>query len=147
MNNNTLGLLVGGLVPALLYGFSALAMKGGASFKVSTPNYMMIIGVVIFLTGLAIKPWLDTDSKLNGGAVAIAAASGLFWALGTTLVNFALVKYGSPLAQLTPLYNMNTLVAVVGGLIIFAEWKTVNSVPVAIGTLLVVAGGVLLSRA
>lgn len=131
MNNNTLGLLIGGLVPALLYGLSAIAMKAGAGFKVSTSNYMMIIGVVIFLTGLCSRPWLNSgDSSLSLKAVAIAVASGFFWALGTTFVNFAIVKFGSPIALLTPIYNMNTLVAVLGGMIIFAEWKTVDSLPV-----------------
>ncbi len=149
MNNSTLGLLIGGLIPALFYGLSAIAMKAGAGFKVSTSNYMMIIGVVIFLTGLAIKPWLGNteDDGLNLKAIAIVVASGLFWALGTTLVNFAIVKFDSPIALLTPLYNMNTLVAVLGGMILFAEWKTVNSLPVFIGTALVVCGGILLSRA
>ncbi len=148
MNNNTLGLLIGGLIPALFYGLSAIAMKAGAGFKVSTANYMMIIGVVIFLTGLAIQPWLgNSDNELTPKAIAIVVASGLFWALGTTLVNFAIVKFDSPIALLTPLYNMNTLVAVLGGMILFAEWKTVNSVPVFLGTALVVCGGVLLSRA
>ena len=75
MNNNTLGLLIGGLIPALFYGLSAIAMKAGAGFKVSTANYMMIIGVVIFLTGLVIQPWLgSSERELTPKAIAIVIA-------------------------------------------------------------------------
>ena len=41
---------------------------------------------------------------------------------------------------------MNTLVAVLGGMLLFAEWKTVQSLPIFIGLVLVVCGGVLLSK-
>ena len=41
---------------------------------------------------------------------------------------------------------MNTLVAVLGGMLLFAEWKTAQSLPVFIGSVLVVCGGVLLSK-
>jgi transporter family protein len=42
---------------------------------------------------------------------------------------------------------MDTLFAVLGGLILFAEWKSVNSLPVFLGTILIVVGGILVSRA
>lgn len=148
MNDNTLGIILGGLIPALLYGFSAITMKAGAGYKISTPDYLMTIGIVIFLTGLLIKPLLSTGKEsLNSTAIIFSISSGLLWALGTALVNYSILKFGTPIAILTPLYNMNTLVAVLGGMIIFAEWKTVNSVPVFIGTTLVVCGGILLSKA
>jgi glucose uptake protein GlcU len=148
MNNNTLGIILGGLLPALLYGFSAITMKAGAGYKISTPDYLMIIGIVIFLIGLLVKPILSTEGeKLNSIAIIFSVSSGLLWALGTTLVNYSIARFSSPIAILTPLYNMNTLVAVLGGIIIFGEWKTLNSVPVFIGTILIVGGGILLSRA
>ena len=148
MNNNTLGIILGGLLPALFYGLSAITMKAGAEYKISTPSYLMIIGVAIFFTGLLVKPLLDTaENSLNLTTVGFSLVSGFFWALGTTFVNYSILKFNAPLAILTPLYNMNTLVAVLGGMIIFAEWKTVNSVPVFLGTILVVCGGILLSKA
>ncbi|VEP18374.1 conserved membrane hypothetical protein [Hyella patelloides LEGE 07179] len=148
MNNNTLGIVIGGIIPALLYGIFAITMKAGASYKISTSSYLIIIGLVIALTGLLVKPLLnETGTSLNSTAIAFSICSGLLWALGTALVNYSILKFDTPLAILTPLYNMNTLVAVLGGLIIFAEWKTVNSVVAIIGTILVVCGGILLSRA
>jgi glucose uptake protein GlcU len=148
MNNNLLGIILGGLIPAFLYGFSAITMKAGAEYKVSTPNYLMIIGIVIFSIGLLLKPILSTQNdSLNFTAIIFSVSSGLLWALGTTFVSYSLVKFSTPIAILTPLYNMNTLVAVLGGIIIFSEWKTINSVPVFIGTILIVGGGILLSKA
>ncbi len=75
-----------------------------------------------------------------------AIISGTLWALGTTLVNYSILKFGTPIAILTPIYNMNTLVAVFGGMLLFAEWKTVQSLPIFIGLVLVFCGGVLLSK-
>jgi hypothetical protein len=148
MNNNISGIILGGLVPALLYGFSAITMKAGAGAKISTPDYLMIIGIVIFLIGLLIKPILNTQSEsLSFAAIIFSVSSGFLWALGTALVNYSIVKFGTPIAILTPLYNRNTLVAVLGGIIIFSEWKTINFVPIFLGTILIFCGGILLSKA
>ncbi|MDJ0902248.1 MAG: hypothetical protein QNJ55_25945 [Xenococcus sp. MO_188.B8] len=147
ISNNMLGIMIGGILPALLYGVSIIAMKAGAEYKISTSSYLMVIGIVIFIVGLLSKQILNfprTPATFAG--LGFAIASGALWALGTTLVNYSMVKFGTPIAILTPLYNMNTLVAVLGGMLLFAEWKTVQSLPVFIGTILVVCGGVLLSK-
>ena len=147
MSQKFLGMLIGGVIPALFYGIFAITMKAGTQYKISTSSYLMIIGGVIFLTGIALKPFLATsDSKETLLGIGFSIISGLLWALGTALVNYSIVKFDTPIALLTPLYNMNTLVAVLGGMVIFAEWKTVESVPVFIGTVLVVCGGILLSK-
>lgn len=148
MNNNTLGIIIGGIIPALFYGTFALTMKAGAGYKMSTSSFLIIIGLVICLTGLLVKPFFhETETSLSPTAIAFGIGSGLLWGLGTALVNYSIIKFDTPLAILTPIYNMNTVVAVLGGMIVFAEWKTVNSLPVIFGTLLVVCGGILLSRA
>ena len=147
MNNNTLGILVGGIIPALLYGTFAITMKAGSGYKLSTSSFLIIIGLVIALIGLLVRPILNEAESLNTTAIAFGIGSGLLWGLGTAFVNYSIIKFNTPLAILTPLYNMNTLVAVLGGLIIFAEWKTVNIVSITIGTVLVTMGGILLSRA
>ena len=148
MNNNTLGILIGGVIPALFYGIFTITMKAGASYKISTSSYLIIIGLVIAVVGLLVRPILnETESVLSTNAIAFSIASGILWGLGTALVNYSIIKFETPIAILTPIYNMNTVVAVLGGLLIFAEWKTVNSIPIVVGTLLVVSGGILLSRA
>jgi len=148
MNQNTLGIIIGGLLPSLFYGFSTITMKAGAKYNISTSSYMMIIGIVIFLVGLLSTQIIESqESSLNTSAIALTIISGILWALGTTLVNYSIVNFDTPIAILTPLYNTNTLVAVLGGMILFAEWKIVSVTPVLIGTTLVVLGGIFLSRA
>ena len=147
ISNNTLGIMIGGIVPALLYGVSIIAMKAGAEYKISTSSYLMVIGIVIFIVGLLSRQILNfPETTATFAGLGFAIVSGILWALGTTLVNYSIVKFGTPIAILTPLYNMNTLVAVLGGMLLFAEWKTAQSLPVFIGSVLVVCGGVLLSK-
>lgn len=148
LSSNTWAILIGGLIPAILYGLSTISMKAGAGHKISTSNYLMIIGIVIFLVGLAVKPlFANTDIPISWQGIGFSILSGIFWVLGTALVNYSILKFDTPIAILTPLYNMNTLVAVVGGMILFAEWKTVHSIPIFLGTVLVMFGGILLSKA
>ncbi|MDJ0533332.1 MAG: hypothetical protein QNJ70_12675 [Xenococcaceae cyanobacterium MO_207.B15] len=147
MSQKILGILIGGIIPALFYGVSAITMKAGSEYKISTSSYLMIIGIAIFITGIVLKPFITTsDSQETLSGIGFSLISGLLWALGTALVNYSIAKFDTPIALLAPLYNMNTLVAVLGGMILFAEWKTINSIPVFIGTVLVVCGGILLSK-
>ncbi|MDJ0742864.1 MAG: GRP family sugar transporter [Xenococcaceae cyanobacterium MO_167.B27] len=147
MSQKILGILIGGIIPALFYGVSAITMKAGSEYKISTSSYLMIIGIAIFITGIVLKPFITTsDSQETLSGIGFSIVSGLLWALGTALVNYSIAKFDTPIALLAPVYNMNTLVAVLGGMILFAEWKTINSIPVFIGTVLVVCGGILLSK-
>ncbi len=147
MSQKFLGMLIGGIIPALFYGLFAITMKAGSQYKISTSSYLMIIGLVIFITGILIRPLVtNSDAKETLSGISFSIISGLLWALGTALVNYSIVKFDTPIALLTPLYNMNTLVAVLGAMIIFAEWKTVQSLPVFLGTVFVVCGGILLSK-
>jgi uncharacterized membrane protein len=67
--------------------------------------------------------------------------------LGTGLILLAFDRFGASVSQLAPLYNMNTLVVVLLGLLIFSEWKQVRPVPLLIGSLLIVLGAVFVARA
>jgi len=70
---------------------------------------------------------------------------GIAWGAGVLLVALAINNYKAPLSVLAPLYNMNTLVTVLGALFIFSEWKDVNVIKLIIGSILIVGGGVLVS--
>jgi uncharacterized membrane protein len=72
---------------------------------------------------------------------------GIFWGLGTGCVVLGLLEYKAPLAKLVPLYNMNTLITTGLALIIFAEWREVSPVQLLAGAGLIIAGGILVSRA
>lgn len=63
------------------------------------------------------------------------------------MVAIAYSRFKMPVSKLVPLFNTNTLVAVVLGLLIFNEWKTINSPKLIIGAILVVIGGTLVTNA
>src|SRR5688500_18601558 len=102
MSNSTLGNLIGGLAPALLFGLFAVFTKASSQHLLAT------------------SPML--------------------------LVSFALLKLRTPISVLAPLYNMNTLVAVILGLWIFAEWRDVQALPLILGTAMITMGGIIVAR-
>lgn len=141
-----MGIIVGGLAPALLYGLTGIFAKASTKAGIGIGMYLFIIGIAIVLTGVIfyfIMP--DKSVSLRSGVHAFAL--GLCWGFGTGLVALGLSTYAIPLGKLVPIYNMNTLVAVLLALWIFAEWKQVKVPELLIGSLLIVIGGTLVARA
>jgi uncharacterized membrane protein len=146
MDLNFKGLLVGGLLPALLFGAAGLLQKVYGRTEAGNGPYLLLIGVGVLLCG-GIYAAFSTDRTLTPVASLAAVMIGAFWALGMLCVLLGLLRYGAPLAQLAPLYNMNTLVVTLLALVIFAENRDVNVVRLLSGTMLIVVGGVLVARA
>ena len=67
--------------------------------------------------------------------------------LGTGLLLLALGCLGANISQLTPLFNMNTLVVVLLGLWIFREHRHMRPAPLIIGAIMAILGSVLVARA
>ncbi|MEM8640652.1 MAG: hypothetical protein AAGG51_17820 [Cyanobacteria bacterium P01_G01_bin.54] len=146
MTPQFLGLLVGGLLPALFYGVSGMLAKTSTNAGMSVGGHLICIGVAVSAVGVLLQGWLPGPLP-SWGAIASSTGYGLLWGLGTGCVAIALLKYQTPLAKLVPLYNMNTLIAVLLALVVFTEWQTVNLPKLAIGAILVVVGGILVSVA
>ena len=67
---------------------------------------------------------------------------------GTNGIHFpTLLHLDGQIAQLVPLYNMNTLVAVILALIVFSEWQELQLVKLLLGTVLIVAGAIFVANA
>ena len=146
MSNSTLGLLIGGFIPAILFAGTGLFTKVGTKAGMGTGPYLIVVGLGIVLVGLIISLASHNWSFPNKGSLASFGA-GLTWGIGSGLFALALSKYHAPVSQLTPLYNMNTLLVVILGLILFAEYKDVEIVKLSTGTVMIVAGGILVSLA
>lgn len=146
MTPATAGLLIGGLLPALLYAVSAIFQRGSTGIGIGIGPFMIAAGVAVLLTG-AVLLRLDPGHAWSLRSALLAMGSGAAWGLGTSCVAVALVRYGVPLSKLVPLYNMNSLIAVALALIIFAEWKQVHVPQLLLGALLIVIGGTLVARA
>ena len=148
MTNSPLGLLVGGVVPALLFGLFAIFTKASSQHFLASSPYLIVLGLSIALVGVASGPILGTGiGNLTSKGIGFGMLAGILWGLGMLLVSIALNRLGTPISVLTPLYNMNTLVAVLLGLWIFSEWKEVQALPLILGAVLITAGGILVARA
>jgi hypothetical protein len=148
VSNSTLGILIGGLAPALLFGLFAVFTKASSQHLLATSPYLVILGLAITAVGALSAPVLGTGlSTLTAKGIGLGVIAGLFWGVAMLLVSFALLKLHTPISVLAPLYNMNTLVAVVLGLWIFSEWREAQVVPLIAGAILITAGGIIVARA
>lgn len=96
-----------------------------------------LFAAVFFIT----KPSIQTDST----SLTLAIVAGALWALGQLFAILALVNK-APVAKLVPIYNTNTIVAVLLGIILLRELPSgTATIKVIIGALLIVAGGILVS--
>lgn len=145
MTRQHLALVIGGLLPAVLFGISGITQKLSGSAGLGSGPMLTIVGAATMIVGLVFcavqQEWHWTT---NGSAYAFLL--GLSWATGTGLVALALKKFQVPLSQLVPLYNMNTLVAVALGLVIFSEWRSVQPIKILVASALIISGGVLAAR-
>jgi len=144
MSETQLGIIIGGLVPAFLFGISGICQKFSNQHGISTGAYVLCVGIGVVMVGIALCVW-NTSQTANVKSVVPAIIMGLMWGIGVVLVAIAMNHYKTPLSILAPLYNMNTLVAVVGALFIFSEWRDVNVIKLVLGSILIIGGGVLVS--
>ena len=143
MNNHSLSILIGGVAAAILLGISGVFQKSAQG--ISQGPYLIVVGLVITLVG-GVWWWATRASEWSLPAIGYSALFALFWALATGCIAIGISRYGGNISQLAPLYNMNTLVAVLIGLTIMGESKTVHPLPICIGAVLIVAGGILAAR-
>ena len=140
------GLLVGGLLPALLFGLAGLLQKTTSRFSPGMGPYLLCIGLGVTLTG-AVCTLATSDRNISLPSGAQAAAIGIFWAAGMAFVALGIGRYATPLAKLAPLYNMNTLVVVLLALVFLAEAREVAVPRLLLGTALILGGASFVARA
>jgi uncharacterized membrane protein len=146
MSKATLALLVGGLLPAVLFGVASTFQKTAARAGISTGPYLIAIGSVVLLIGIVVTV-AQSDSTAPRAGVAWACGYGLLWSSAIGCIVLALARYDANISQLVPIYNLNTLVAVAIGMTVLGEWRDVVPWRVVAGAVLAVAGGVLVATA
>ncbi|MGF1498837.1 MAG: hypothetical protein ACFB8W_18725 [Elainellaceae cyanobacterium] len=146
MSPQAMGLIVGGLLPALLYGVAGVFAKISTNAGMPVGSHLICIGLAVSGAGITLNNLLPGRFP-SSTAMLSSGTMGLLWGLGTGLVALGLLRYQAPLAKLVPLYNMNTLVTVLIALLVFVEWRDVNLPRLMVGAALVVVGGVLVSSA
>lgn len=146
MSGQSMGYIVGGILPAVILGVFSILQKMSTKNGISPGMFLMVVGVAIVGVGLVYSVVAKeySISAVSGG---YAFLTGIAWAVATGAIAVALSKYGMPISKLVPIFNMNTLVAVCLGLVLFAEWRQVNAPKLFIASILIVLGGTLAARA
>lgn len=140
-----MGMVVGGLLPAIGYALYAIWTKFATESGIGTGPFLVFVGAACIAIG-GLFSWI-LPATWNARSATYALAAGAIWAAGSGFVAFALTRYAIPVSKLNPLYNTNTLITVVLGLVIFAEWKQVDVKQLVLGAVLILAGSLLVSRA
>lgn len=133
-------------MPAILLGIAGIFQKFSVNGGIGTGPFLIGVGVTTVIVG-GVFLLVEKQAAVTVQSGGFTVLYGLVWATATGFVALALSRYGAQISQLVPLYNMNTLVAVVLGLVIFAEWRHVDPWKLLAAAVLIVAGGVLASRA
>jgi len=111
-----------------------------------TWEFLVLFGITLAAIGAVCR------IRSYGGAIPRAAvltgiATGVLWSLGTGLNLVALGRLGASISQITPLFNMNTLVVVLLGLWVFREHQQVRPAPLVAGAVAIIFGAVLVAGA
>ena len=146
MNSPVAGIVIGGLMPALILGVFGVMQKTCMRAGLGIGPFFVMVGGTIAVYGV-VYCLLTTSRGISVQSGLYAVGTGLLWAVGTSLIVLAVSRFGASISQMVPLYNMNTLVVVLLGLWIFSEWKQVQPVPLLIGAVLIIVGGILVARA
>ena len=147
MNSQTLITLIAGILPAILFGVSGVLIKSSTQAGIGIPAYLVIVGLGSVVTGILFYFLYEPDTNLSLKSGCYASLVGVTGALGGSIIVIALSRFQVPLSKLVPLANMNTLIAVLLGLWLFAEWKTVSLPPLLLGAAFIILGGILVSNA
>lgn len=142
MSKQGLAIAIGGLLPALLFGISGVLQKTASKTGIGPGPYLLTIGLTAALLG-ALVALIQRDTSITWPGAAHTAGFAALWSAGILGIVLALGRYDGPVSAIVPLYNMNTLVAVLLGLVLLGEWQNVNVWRLLIGAVLIVAGGTL----
>jgi len=94
---------------------------------------------ILYLTQMQNAPFTNLEG------IGISIVAGAVWALGQVFAIMAIVNK-APVAKLVPLYNTNTLIAVLIGIILLKELPAgTEKIKVLIGAVLIVIGGIMVS--
>ena len=142
MSKQTLAILIGGLLPALLYGGAGVLQKTASRTGIGPGPYILIIGLVATVIG-AVLTFVSRDTSVTWSGAAQTAGFAVLWSAAIVSIMLALGRFEGPVSVIVPLYNMNTLIAVLLGLLVLGEWDGVNHWQLLAGAVLIVAGGAL----
>ncbi|MBI1935187.1 EamA family transporter [Candidatus Woesearchaeota archaeon] len=134
-----------GLIASFCFGIQTIIYKYAYQKSSSTPYYaafVFALGIVLtYAAFLLFKPNVQFEWKSSS----LLFVSGIIWAVGFIAVAVAIAQKAD-VARLAPIYNTNTLIAVVLGIIFLKEIPDVSQMwRVISGAVMIVIGAVLVS--
>ena len=133
-------LMLGGITIVFLLYFLLRQEMLSASLK--------LLGILLIaaILGYIIYASKQTGVHVSLSTLGLRLLQGILWAGGMVLV-FMAFSIGAEAAKLVPIYNINTLIAVILGLLLLHEVPAPDErLKVIIGAVLIVLGGILVSR-
>lgn len=140
-----------GIIASLAWGIYIVILKIATSeghYNVPASIAFLFMTLGILITSLGSFLWRGTAANFLIPGVGIALGAGLLWGIGMICVTCGLSLPDTAVSKLVPLYNTNTLVAVLLGILFLKEAPEQGTMVVllVLGALLVVAGGILVTR-
>ncbi len=142
MKPETWGIVIGGAIPAFCFALSSILQKVGTNAGIGLGPFLVATGLaIIAFGGVAWVFYPDRAVTVTG--VWASFSMGVAWAMGISCVTIGLSRFAVPLSKLVPLYNTNTLLAILFSMVIFAEWQQVNALKLLAGAVLIIVGSIL----
>lgn len=132
--------ILGGVLPMLLYGLMTFPIKI-LNGKLHFSHYIFLTGIGVTIVGVIAIFLFYSEIEINISHISLGILNGIMWGLGALFVFLALQHPKATIAQLAPIYNINTLIAVLIGILFFAEWQHIVVWKIILGTMLIVTGG------
>lgn len=134
-----------GIIAAIFFGINTVIFKVAIQKGNLNPGYASLAyGIGIMIT-LLIYYFANPSWQFEWKSTSMAVVAGMTWAVGALALAIALSQKGN-IAQLAPIYNTNTIIAVVLGIFLLKEIPNMSQmIRIVIGTVMIVAGAVLVS--
>ena len=118
MSNESIGLVIGGVIPALLLGVFFVLQKMATRYGAGPGQYLFLLGLIsAVLSGAVILFGKQVEFTIVGSMWTVASSA--CWGLAMAGMAYSLFKYHIPMSKLNPILNTNTLTAVILSIVFF----------------------------
>lgn len=139
-------LVIGGVLPAICWGVTAIFQKQSAASGLNPMQFIALFGIVLTIVGV-IGTLVAKDVTWPRAGVINALLAGATFTVASLLLSYALWRYGAPISRIAPILSGNVLVTVAIGALFLGEGATLSLPILGLGTLLIVGGAILVANA